>query len=101
LYQVDLPSVLRFHAAVAERFPERDSPPTSGTLVISDLQRFPCIMEYRKQARVNRLNPTIDQFGPGFDGLDGADRPLDSWEKLDHWSLGYWRRYDLFFGDDF
>jgi hypothetical protein len=101
LWQVDLPSLLRARAEASRAFPDRNADPAATTFLVSDLRRFPCIVEWKKQARVDRLNTAIDRFGPGVDAPDCVASPLDSWEKLDSWSLGYWRRYDPFLGYDF
>ena len=99
LWQADLPSLWRARVETSRAFPDRNTDPAATTFLVSDLRRFPCIVERNKRARVERLNTAIDCDGPGIDAPGGAS-PLDSWEKLDHWSVGYWRRYDPFFSYD-
>ena len=101
LQHVDLPSLTGGRAATAGPLSATETAPCMGPFLIGDLRRFPCIVKRTGEARVNPMNTAIDRLGPGLDAVEGADRPLDSWEKLDHWSLGYWRRYDPFFGEDF
>jgi hypothetical protein len=101
LWQVDLPALCRARAEAARAFPDPQTNPAATTFLVSDLRRFPCIVERRRHARVERLNPAIDRYDPGVDAPDSAARPLDSWEKMDNWSVGYWRSYDPFLGYDF
>jgi hypothetical protein len=101
LWQVDLPSLVRARAEASRAFPERNTDPAATTFLVSDLRRLRCLVERKKQARVERLNSGVDYYAPGVDAPDCVAAPLDSWEKLDHWAVGYWRRYDPFFGWDF
>jgi hypothetical protein len=96
LRYADLSSLLNFRPA-----PDGGPEPTEAPFLVSDFRRIPCVMQDRKRVRVRPLNTAIDRLGPGVDGLDGAGRPLDGWDKLDHWSMGYWSRFDNFLGCDY
>jgi hypothetical protein len=98
LRYADVASLIEFRPATVPASAGEPDPATAPFLV-SDFRRIPCVMRSRKAARVHPLNTAIDQLGPGFDGLAG--RPLDSWDKLDHWSMGYWSRFDNFLGCDY
>ncbi|HZY85835.1 MAG TPA: hypothetical protein VFE78_13455 [Gemmataceae bacterium] len=100
LWLADLPSLLRARAETGRAFPDRNTDPAATTFLVSDLRRFPCVVERNQQVRVDRINTAVDYYGPGVDAPGGAAGPLDSWEKLDHWSIGHGRRYDPFFGFD-
>jgi hypothetical protein len=96
----DVASIVEFRPAPAPASAGEPNPGAAPFLV-SEFRRIPCVLKSRKAARVQPLNAAIDQYGPGFDGFGGAGRPLDGWDKLDHWSMGYWNRYDNFFGYDY
>jgi hypothetical protein len=101
LWQADVPSLWRARAEAGRDFPDGSADPAATTFLVSDLRRFRCLVERKKQPRVERLNTAVDFYGDGVDAPGGVASPLDSWEKLDHWAIGYWRRYDPFFGWDF
>jgi hypothetical protein len=102
LQHVGFPAVIAVLGGTGGTFAGEGADPTAATPVLADLERLPCLGGHRRhRARVEPLNTAIDRLGPGFDAAAGADRPLDSWEKLDHWSLGYASRFDPFLGWDY